>query len=388
MVYRLQKLNTSDSLFLFGPRGTGKTTLLRERFAGSGRTLWIDLLSDDDDETFRRHPGRLEEILASERHDIVVIDEVQKNPKLLDIVHREIEKKRGTQFVLSGSSARKLKRGGANLLAGRAFTFQLFPLTHIELGTSFDLQRSLEFGSLPKLLEYDEPLDATRFLKAYVKTYLREEILVEQLVRNVQPFQDFLEISAQMNGKIINYSKIANDIGVDDKTVRSYYEILSDTMLGFPLPPFHRSIRKRQREAPKFFFFDRGICRALSNTLSLPLDPRTFEYGNAFEHFIILEILRLATYHESDFRFSYLRTKDDAEIDLIIERPGQPDLLVEIKSYTSVNDADARALKAFVDAWDRPAEALLLSRGKSEAMHHDVRCQPWEQGIQSILGTR
>jgi predicted AAA+ superfamily ATPase len=290
--------------------------------------------------------------------------------------------------VLSGSSARKLKRGGANLLAGRAFTFQLFPLTHIELGTSFDLQRSLEFGSLPKLLEYDEPLDATRFLKAYVKTYLREEILVEQLVRNVQPFQDFLEISAQMNGKIINYSKIANDIGVDDKTVRSYYEILSDTMLGFPLPPFHRSIRKRQREAPKFFFFDRGICRALSNTLSLPLDPRTFEYGNAFEHFIILEILRLATYHESDFRFSYLRTKDDAEIDLIIERPGQPDLLVEIKSYTSVNDADARALKAFVDAWDRPAEALLLSRGKSEAMHHDVRCQPWEQGIQSILGTR
>ncbi|MCX6123479.1 MAG: AAA family ATPase, partial [Proteobacteria bacterium] len=238
----------------------------------------------------------LSEKLATGEYKCVVIDEIQRNLKLLDIVHLEIEKKRGVQFFLSGSSARKLKRGGANLLAGRAFTFNLFPLTHIEIGIKFDLQHTLQYGSLPKLLEYDDTLDIVRYLKAYVKTYLKEEIVSEQIVRKIDPFQDFLEIAAQMNGKIINFSKISADVGVDDKTVKSYYDILDETLIGFYLQSFHRSIRKRQRESPKFYLFDTGVRRALANTLNLPLDPSTFEYGNAFEHLVVLECHRLNSY--------------------------------------------------------------------------------------------
>jgi predicted AAA+ superfamily ATPase len=200
-----------------------------------------------------------------------VIDEVQKNPKLLDVVHLEIEKKKNIQFILSGSSARKLKRGSANLLAGRAFTFHLFPLTNFEIGSTFDLQHALEFGTLPKLLEYSVDLDCTRFLKAYVKTYLKEEIIAEQIVRKVEPFQDFLEVCAQMNGKIINFSKIATEVGVDEKTVKTYIDILADTLIGFYLPPFHRSIRKRQRIAPKFYLMDTGVKRALGAGFGIPL---------------------------------------------------------------------------------------------------------------------
>lgn len=386
MVKRMIKLNTSNSLFLFGARGTGKSTLIREQFGGRSDVLWIDLLSDEDEENFRRHPGRLSEQIASGQYRIVVIDEVQKNPKLLDIVHLEIEKKKQIQLILSGSSARKLKRGGADLLAGRAFTFNLFPLTHQELGETFDLTKAIEFGTLPKLLEYSDSLDSTRFLKSYVKTYIREEIIAEQLVRKVDSFHDFLEISAQMNGQIINFSKIANDVGVDEKTVKSFYEILADTLIGFFLPPFHRSIRKRQREAPKFYLFDRGVCRALSNTLNIPVSPKTFEYGSAFEHLVILDFMRMNSYLEVDFKASYLRTKDDAEIDLVIERPGQPDLLVEIKSYNEVDESDARKLKAFVDAWDRPAEAMLISQDPKTLVVHGIKCLPWQAGLRGVFG--
>ena len=385
MVDRLLKLNTSNSLLVFGARGTGKSTILREQFGSRANILWIDLLNDDDEDEYRRRPSRLSEKLASKKFQVVVIDEVQKNPKLLDIVQLEIEKDQGVQFVLSGSSARKLKRGGANLLAGRAFTFSLFPLTHIEIGHDFDLIRALEIGTLPKLLHYSDPLDATRFLKSYVKTYLKEEIVAEQLVRKIEPFQDFLEVAAQMNGKIINFSKIAGDVGVDEKTIKTYYDILTETLIGFYLPAFHRSIRKRQREAPKFYLFDSGVRRALSNTLSIKMEPQTFEFGNAFEHFVILEFIRLNIYSELDYKLSYLRTKDDAEIDLIVERPGRPDLLVEIKSYEDVETSDTRKLKAFLDTWDRPAEGMLLSRYSQEMLSNGVRCLQWQAALREIF---
>lgn len=385
MVGRLIKLNTSESLFLFGARGTGKSTLLHEQFSKEGSALWIDLLRDEDEDEYRRFPSRLSERLATGDFKTVVIDEVQKNPKLLDIVQLEIEKNKGVQFILSGSSARKLKRGGANLLAGRAFTFKLFPLTHVELGASFNLIQALQIGTLPKLLQYSDTLDYNRYLKSYVKTYLREEIIAEQIIRKISPFQDFLEVSAQMNGKIINFSKIAGEVGVDEKTIKTYYDVLVDTLVGVYLPSFHRSIRKRQRKAPKFYLFDPGVKRALANTLHLMLDPSTFEFGNAFEYFLILEFFRLNSYTEHDFRLSYLRTKDDAKIDLIIERPGSSDLLVEIKYYDRLRDSDTRTLKSFLDSWDRPAEALLLSRDPSQAIINNVRCLPWNVGLREIF---
>jgi uncharacterized protein len=385
MVDRILKLNTSNSLLLFGARGTGKSSLLAELFSAREHVLWIDLLDDEQHDEFRRHPSKLSERLAAGTYRVVVIDEVQKIPKLLDVVHLEIEKKKNVQFILSGSSARKLKRGSANLLAGRAFTFHLFPLTSIELGHSFNLQHALEFGTLPKLLDYKVDLDCTRFLKAYVRTYLKEEIIAEQIVRKVEPFQDFLEICAQMNGKIINFSKIATEVGVDEKTVKTYFDILADTLIGFYLPPFHRSIRKRQRLAPKFYLLDTGVKRALGIGFGIPLTPKTFEYGNAFEHFVILEFMRLNSYTEMDYRLSYLRTKDDKEIDLILERPGSPDILIEIKSYSTIETTDARNLKVFVDAWDRPAKALLLSQDKRSLEIQGVRCLHWREALDQIF---
>ncbi len=378
-------LNTSHSLLLFGARGTGKSSLIGELFSTCENVLWIDLLDDEHHDEFRRQPSKLSERLATGAYRVVVIDEVQKNPKLLDVVHLEIEKKKNIQFILSGSSARKLKRGSANLLAGRAFTFHLFPLTSFELGSTFDLQRALEFGTLPKLLEYSVDLDCTRFLKAYVKTYLKEEIIAEQIVRKVEPFQDFLEICAQMNGKIINFSKIAAEVGVDEKTVKTYFDILADTLIGFYLPPFHRSIRKRQRIAPKFYLLDTGVKRALGGGFGIPLTQKTFEYGNAFEHFVILEFIRLNSYTEMDYKLSYLRTKDDKEIDLILERPGGPDILIEIKSYSSVETSDAKDLSIFVDAWDRPAEAMILSQDNRLLNILGVTCLPWREALRQIF---
>jgi predicted AAA+ superfamily ATPase len=385
MIRRLINPTKSQSFFLFGARGVGKSTLLKEYYSSSPRTLWIDLLTDQDELRFGRHPDHLSEILSLGQYDLVIIDEVQKAPKLLDIVHKEIEN-RSARFVLTGSSARKLKRGHANLLAGRAITYSLHPFTHIELQDRFSLQTALEWGTLPKVVELGSDLEeCALFLKTYVNTYLREEILIEQLIRKTAPFRDFLPIAAQMNGEILNYSKIAKDIGVDEKTIKTYYEILEDTLLGFRLPPFHRSIRKRQHQSSKFYFFDIGVKRALESSLKIPLKPKTSAFGKHFEHWIVLECFRLNDYFQKDYRFSYLRTKDDAEIDLIIERPGQPDLLVEIKSTDFVERDQVQALIRFQKSWDRACLCQVWSLERESKKIDEIHCLHWLQGLSEIF---
>ncbi len=380
MIQRQEKLNNKHHLFLFGARGTGKTTLLKSLFSNDN-TLWIDLLKDNDEERYGRYPDELSHVLNERHYECIIIDEVQKSPKLLDIVHREIERKKNVQFVLTGSSARKLKQGHANLLAGRAFTYHLFPFTTYELGSHFHLQNVLEFGTLPQLFEYDSAEDKNDFLRSYVKTYLREEIQIEQLIRKLNPFRDFLEIAAQSNGKIINYSKIARDIGVDDKTVYNYFSILEDTLIGFYLRPFHRSIRKQQRESPKFYFFDTGIVRALNKTLRIPLLPHTYAFGNAFEHWIILECYRVNEYKRLDYTLSYLRTKNDVEIDLVIQRPAQPDLLIEIKSTTHVTQEHISKLKQFKADWNQPCDAQVWSLDPQAKNISEIECLHWTNGL-------
>lgn len=384
MIHRIQNLNKNNSFFLFGGRGTGKTTLLKQFYVGK-ETLWIDLLTDADESLYGRHPDELSHILSRKKYERVVIDEVQKAPKILDIVQHEMEKERGPQFILTGSSSRKLKRGSGNLLAGRAFTYQLFPLTSFELGKCFDLKNALEFGTLPKLLQYSRGEDKNEFLRAYVKTYLREEIQIEQIVRKLNPFRDFLEIAAQSNGKIVNYSKISKDVGVDDKTVYSYFSILEDTLIGFMLPAFHRSVRKQQREAPKFYFFDTGITRALSGTLTVELLPQTFAFGNAFEHWVILECIRLNEYKKLDYKFSYLKTKDNAEIDLIIQRPGNVELLVEIKSARRVAGEHISQIRRFKKDWRFPCDAEIWSLDPNEKEIDGIHCLYWQSGLQNAF---
>lgn len=383
MFRRLQKLSKSNNLFLFGARGTGKSTLLKQLFPQKD-TLWLDLLSEKDEERFGRNPDELSKVLEKKKYTRVIVDEIQKSPKLLDIVQIEIEKKQ-SQFILTGSSARKLKRGAANLLGGRAFTFHLFPLTYRELDERFDLLHALQFGTLPQIFSYKTQDDVMEYLRGYVTSYLKEEILVEQLVRDLDPFRDFIEVAAQTNGQIINFAKLSREVGVDDKTIKSYYQILEDTLVGFFLPPFHRSIRKRQREAPKFYLFDTGVKRAIEKTLRIQLTPQTYGFGNAFEHLVISECFRLNEYLKLDFSFSYLRTKDGVEIDLIIERPGKRDILVEIKSKIKITPDDAKRLNAITRDWDEKTHSEIWSLDEVEKKEGAVLCRHWQNALEEYF---
>ena len=383
MIPRLQSPLRSHSFFLFGARGIGKSTLLRHLFKGE-TPLWIDLLDPALEQRYALRPGELlEEIAALPPRDRwVVVDEIQKVPKLLDVVHRAIEE-HAARFALTGSSARQLKRGSVNLLAGRAFVYHLFPLTSVELGEHFDLTEVLHFGTLPGLLEFETEEERMAFLRAYALTYVKEEVWAEHLIRKLDPFRRFLEVAAQSNGEIVNFSNIARDIGVNHKTVASYFESLEDTLLGILLNPYHRSVRKRQRQAPKFFFFDPGVVRALTGTLKVDLVPGTYAFGRAFEHFVLLEILRLSDYRQSDFRCSYLHTKDGAEIDLIVERPGQGTALVEIKSTDHVDERDVANLCRFLP--DFPdAEAFCFSRDASRKRIEGILAVPWQEGLTEL----
>ncbi|MEK7690399.1 MAG: DUF4143 domain-containing protein, partial [Bdellovibrionota bacterium] len=267
----------------------------------------------------------------------VVLDEVQKIPRLLDVVHKLIFDQK-LKFALSGSSARKLRRDSANLLAGRAFSYRLYPLTYQELGPSVGTEALLASGSLPDIFSLETEQEKRRYLLSYVQTYIKEEILVEQLVRNIEPFRAFLEVAAQMNTEIINYTRLAKEAQTTSKNVERYFSILSDTLLGHLLEPFSKSVRIRQRQAPKFYFFDCGVTRALNGEINQALLPQTFSYGKLFEQLVVCEALRLNDYHEKNWKFSYVRTGAGVEIDLVIEKNRTETVLIEIKSTHNCHD--------------------------------------------------
>ena len=289
MIPRSCKLPEKQSVFLFGARGVGKTTLLQQLFSKK-EALFLDLLDIRLFDQLILDPGRFEDLINTKENQnkIVVVDEIQKLPQLLNVAHRQIQKTK-RQFIFTGSSRRRLKQKGVNLLAGRAWVYNLYPFTREELGAHFDLKKVLERGAFPEAILAKTKESAQEYLRAYVGTYLQKEIQQEQWVRKLKPFRKFLNIVGQMNGKIINKSKIGRDIGTDDVTVANYFEILEDTLLGWTLPAFHRSVRKSQRQSPKFYFIDTGISRTLSGTLTLELLPQTKAFGEAFEHWIILD---------------------------------------------------------------------------------------------------
>lgn len=388
MIRRSLEIPSQSSLFLFGARGTGKTTLLQS-VCPESETRYVDLLDVAEEQRYLRDPELLSRLVDALPPSIttVVIDEVQKIPKLLDVVHRKIEESkragRSLRFILTGSSARKLRRGAANLLAGRADVYALFPLTAEELGESFSLEDALAFGTLPSLLDRDTTASKNRYLEAYARTYLKEEIWNEHLVRKLDPFAQFLEIAAQMNGRVLNFASIGRDAGVDTKTVQSYFQILEDTLLGFLLPAYHASERKRETTNPKFFFFDPGVKRALERMLTVPVLPRTYAYGEAFEHWVILEIMRRNEYLKKDFKLSYIRTHSGAEVDLVLERPGRGPALVEIKSADRVGASMTKHLEKFRADIPR-AEAYLLSLDPVPQKIGNVTCLPWAEGLAAV----
>lgn len=382
MFHRIVTPLKTNSFFLFGGRGTGKSTFLRS-YLPSEKTLWVDLLDSKEEDRLRLNPDALHHEIIQKQNQLewVVIDEVQKLPRLLDEVHRLIEST-SVKFALTGSSARKLKRGAANLLAGRAFVNHMYPLTHVEMGDAFVLKDALKFGTLPKITQLSAELERGSFLESYALTYLKEEVWAEQIVRQLDTFRRFLDVAAQANGAILNYSNIARDVGCDTKTAQSYFQILEDTLLGYFLPAYHKSVRKQQRQAPKFYFFDSGVVRALTHTLTMDLPESTYAFGRAFEHWVILEAHRLNAYYRKDFRFYYLRTKDDVEIDLIVERPGRPPALVEIKSTDRVDEWDTRNVSRFLK--DMTAEGFCLSRDPVAKKIGDVHALEWREGLKAL----
>lgn len=385
MYKRLCNLSQSHSYFLFGARGTGKSTLLNQFYSDlKSQTLWIDLLEPEMEQTLSMTPSKLTEMINAQENPVtcVVLDEIQKIPKLLDVVHSLIEKKK-ICFALTGSSARKLKRGQANLLAGRAFQFKLFPLTFMELGNDFNLEKVLQWGSLPEIFHLKSDADRQRFLQAYTQTYLKEEILVEQIIRKIQPFRAFLEVAAQSNGDIINFSKIGRQAGLDPKSVERYFDILNDTLLGFYLEPYSKSIRKRQSQHPKFYFFDTGVVRALTRELDVKLKPQTYAFGKAFEHLVVLEIFRLNEYFEKDFKISYLRTKNNLEIDLILEKPSVI-ILIEIKSSQQIVQDHLTSLRSLSHEFPN-AKKFVLCLEPRPRLVDGIKIIHWQEGLKEIL---
>lgn len=383
MIQRISKLSNSNSFFIFGARGTGKSTLISERYGGD-RNLYIDLLQDHHERRYRGNPDLLLGDVESKKYDWVIIDEIQKVPKLLDLVHKLIVSKK-QKFVLTGSSSRKLKRDGANLLAGRAFLFQLFPFTVGELAGRFNLQEALAWGTLPAIFSYEKAEDKKNYLYTYAKVYLREEILLEQVIRNVEGFRGFLEIAAQMNGKTLNFSKIARECGVDSKTVRSYYQILEDTLMGFMLPGFHRSVRKAQKDQPKFYLFDLGLLRSLEGSLDSKPVEGTSMYGQYFESLVINEIYRLNAYSQKDYRLSHYQTTMGQEIDLILSR-GSKFTLVEIKSTRQVDSVEVTKLAKLAKAFPG-SQVYYLSQDPTSSKINNVYCLHWQKFLAEFFAS-
>lgn len=381
MKKRLLQLPENQSFFLFGARNTGKSTLIQD-YCLKKDHLYLDLLDVQLERRYLQNPQQLKaEVTALPAEtQLIVIDEVQKIPALLDVVHSLIE---GTdkRFILTGSSARKLRHGHANLLAGRAVMRHLFPFSYLELGDDFDLDRALRFGLLPRLEALTDDAEIIDFLNTYTHVYLKDEIWAEHLIRKLEPFQYFLEVAAQSNGKIINASKIAHRVGVDSKSVMQYFSILDDTLLGFHLPAFRHSFRKRLSQKPKFYFIDTGITRALARTLALPIAPGNYEYGDLFEHFIVLECYKLTQYYHVDYRLSYLRTHEGLEVDLVVERPGLPLLFIEIKSNDDVQPEHLKPLRNLAHSFTDEAEYVCLSRVPRALKFDDVLVLPWEEGL-------
>lgn len=366
------------SVFLFGPRQVGKSTLVKYLLADMDY-VEIDLLKGDVLLKYKTNPSVLRaetEFLVRNRDKVFVfIDEIQKCPDLLNEVHYLIEKFRGkVSFILTGSSARKLKRVSVNMLAGRAWQFFLFPFTHVELGKRFSLDDALLRGTLPPIIA--EPVeDAFRTLRSYVGTYLKEEILDEAIVRNIGAFSRFLDIAADQSGQIVSFSTISREAGVSSKTIKGYYQILEDTLIAKKLEPYLKSARKRLTMHSKYYLFDIGIINAINGRTSVSSVRGTSAYGILFEHFVILESLRLIHYAEKPFRLFHWRTSHGAEVDLVVE--AVDDLwAIEIKSSPRVKFADLRGLKSFIA--DHPgAKPICVSTCDTPYMAGEIPVIPW-----------
>ena len=339
----------NETFFLWGPRQTGKTTLLRQTFP---EAVWIDLLRAEEFRRYLQNPEFLrQEVSDRNQTPFVVVDEIQKLPLLLDEVHW-IHENLGIQFALCGSSARKVKRGHANLLGGRAIRRELFGLVSGEIGHEFDLTRILNHGYLPRIYQTNSP---KRLLHAYVANYLKEEVASEGLVRNLPVFSEFLSVAALSDTEPVNFSNIARECGVSSHTVKNYFQILEDTLLGTWLPVYRKRPKRRIAVGPKFYFSDVGVVNFL--TRRHRMEPKSELFGKAFENWIHHELRSFNSYAESFAHLSYWRLTTGVEVDFIVN---DMELAIEAKAASKITDRHLKGLRELKAEHPTMARRLLV----------------------------
>ena len=373
MYSRLLKSPDAQSFFLFGPRGTGKTTWVRRTFPGA---VYIDLLESELFIQLTANPQRLENLIPIGHRDWVVIDEIQRIPDLLSEVHRLIET-RQYKFALTGSSARKLRRGGVNLLGGRARTLAMHPLTSSELGGDFNLEQSLRAGHLPAAYSHPDP---DKYLAGYVKTYLEEEVRQEGLTRSLGAFARFLEAASFSQGAVLNISEVARDCAVERKVVENYFGILEDLLIGYRLPVFSKRVKRRLVAHPKFYLFDSGVFRALRP--KGPLDRPEEIDGAACETLLFQELLATNDVLDLGYKLFYWRSAAQQEVDFVLYGAGGL-FAFEVKRTARVSGVHMRGLRAFLKDYPT-AKAYFLYGGRRRLREGLIDCVPMETALRDL----
>lgn len=364
-----------QSFFLFGPRGTGKTTWLKAAFP---QAYFIDLLEADTFRSLSARPERLREIVLAQRErSVVVIDEVQKVPELLAEVHGLIEKKIGIRFILTGSSSRKLKRAGVDLLGGRALTLSLHPFIAAELGKAFDLDSAVVRGLIPLVVKAPDP---QQILRSYAALYVREEVKMEGLVRNIGNFSRFLEAVSFSHGSLLNVSNVARECEIERKVVESYIGILEDLLLAYRVSVFSKKSRRAIAAHPKFYYFDAGLYRSLRP--SGPLDNPEVIAGAALEGVVAQHLTAWIAYRGGKDTLSFWRTKSGDEVDFVVYG-GDVFWAIEVKNTGKVRDGDLSALRRFIADYPQ-CKAFFLYRGTEQLYRHGVTCCPCETFLSKL----
>ena len=379
MYSRLLRPPLGKSFFLFGPRGTGKSTWVREKFP---QAVYLDLLEAEIYNDLMANPQRLENLIPKGHEDWIVLDEVQKIPALLNEVHRLIEKNKNYRFVLTGSSARRLRHRGVNLLAGRALTYAMYPMTAFELSTDFNLEKSVQNGHLPSVFREPEP---KKYLESYVRTYLKEEVQEEGLTRNLGAFSRFLEAASFSQGSVLTITEVSRECSVERKVVENYFSIVEDLLIGVRLPIFAKKAKRRMAAHPKFYFFDVGVYRTLRP--AGPLDrPEEIE-GAVYETLFFQELRAINDYFALGYDLSYWRTSNDIEVDFVLY--GKKGIKAfEVKRTGKVRGDDLRGLKAFLKDYPQ-AEAHLIYGGDRRMREGEIEILPMAdclKGLPQILG--
>ncbi|MES2199086.1 MAG: AAA family ATPase [Chlamydiota bacterium] len=367
-------LQGSHSFFLFGPRGTGKTSWLKSKIPDA---LYIDLLNQDMFFILLCHPHKIEEMIPKDFTGWIVIDEVQKIPELLNEVHRMIESYR-YKFILTGSSARTLKRKGTNLLAGRALYYKMFPLTAVELGSHFRLEKSLKMGQLPTV--HSQSVNYEDYLRAYIQVYLKEEVMQEGLTRNAGAFARFLQTASFSQGSLLNVTEIAREVAIERKTVEDYFQILEDLLLASRISVFTKKAKRKMVTHQKFYYFDVGVYRALRPMG--PFDTPEEAEGPALESLAFQELQAINSYYDLGYDIYFWRTVDKLEIDFILYGP-KGLIAIEIKRSKKINADDLKALKAFQS--DYPMVKSYIFYGGDQTLYFDgIEAIPMEKALKTL----